>query len=88
MRKFASVYVLFGYICIKYDSVININDRIKEKRLVLKISQSEIAAKLGISRKKYIAIEAGKISLNDFLAICKILNWQISVSEVGSSFML
>ncbi len=53
---------------------------IKSKREVLKYSQAEIAAKLGIQQSQYGKLENGKseMTLEKFVEICNILNLKIS----------
>ena len=54
---------------------------IKNQRKIKKISQEEMALKIGIARTSYQAIELGKVKLTfeDFLKIIKILDLPINV---------
>lgn len=60
---------------------------IKEARLKKKLSQSEIASKLGISRPSYIAIEQGKreLTMGEFEKLSSVLNVSFEEVESGES---
>jgi transcriptional regulator with XRE-family HTH domain len=61
------------------------SDFIKQNRAQRKISQAEIAQKLGISRSSYIAIEQGKrdLSLNEGKKLANILGISLENLEQG-----
>ncbi len=60
---------------------------IKEARLKKKLSQADLALKLGISRPSYIAIEQGKreLTMGEFEKLSSVLNVSFEEVEAGES---
>lgn len=50
-----------------------------DKRKAKKITQEQMAKKLGICRKTYCIIEKGNMSLSQFIDLCRMLDLKIFV---------
>ncbi len=57
----------------------NYQDLILKRRMALKMSVTTVANYMKVTRKTYVRMEQGNISLTDLIKLCELLNFEVLI---------